>query len=102
LLYKGEGLALSLLWFLGLRFFWPFFGFPFCLPRDGSSNWFLLDFSLPNKEEGTSSLPSFVPGGCASFGLSLAFPFVFQVMVPAIGFCWIFLYPIKKRGQKLV
>jgi hypothetical protein len=31
--------------------------------------------------------------GGASFGLSLAFPFVFSVMVPAMGFYWIFCFP---------
>jgi hypothetical protein len=32
-----------------------------------------------------------VLAGGASFGLSLAFPFVFSVMVPAMGFYWMFL-----------
>jgi hypothetical protein len=31
-----------------------------------------------------------VPAGHTSFGLSLAFPFVFGVMVPAKFFYWIF------------
>ncbi len=39
---------------------------------------------------GTSSLPSLVPAGCISFGLSLAFPFVFGVMVLAKFFYCIF------------
>jgi len=39
--------------------------------------------------KGTNSLPSLVSVGCASFGFSLAFPFVFRMMVPAISFCWI-------------
>jgi hypothetical protein len=38
-------------------------------------------------------------GAALLLGLSLAFPFVFHVMVPAIGFYWIFLYPIKKMDQ---
>jgi hypothetical protein len=37
-----------------------------------------------------SSLPSLVPMGSLFFGLSLAFPFVFHMMVPTIGFYWIF------------
>jgi hypothetical protein len=41
---------------------------------------------------GTSSLPSLVLVDGTSYGLSLAFPFVFHVMVPTIGFSfWIFL-----------
>jgi hypothetical protein len=40
---------------------------------------------------GTSSLPSLVLIGCVSFGLSLAFPFVFGVMVLAIRFFFDFL-----------
>jgi hypothetical protein len=35
-------------------------------------------------------LLSLVLAGCASFGLSLAYPFVFRVMVPTINFYWIF------------
>jgi hypothetical protein len=38
----------------------------------------------------TSSLLSLVPGGCTSFGLSLAFCFVLCVMVLAIGGYWFF------------
>ncbi len=34
--------------------------------------------------------PFLVLASCASFGLSLAFPFVFCVMVLTIGFYWIF------------
>jgi hypothetical protein len=37
---------------------------------------------------GASSFPSLVFVGCVSFGLSLAFPFVFRVVVLAIGFFW--------------
>jgi hypothetical protein len=40
--------------------------------------------------KGISSLLSLVHAGYASFDLSLAFPFVFHVMVLAIGFYWIF------------
>jgi hypothetical protein len=36
--------------------------------------------------KGASSFPSLVLVGCVSFGLSLAFPFVFRVVVLAIGF----------------
>jgi hypothetical protein len=43
---------------------------------------------------GIGFLPFLVPTSCASFGLSLAFPFVFCVMVLAmdfffLGFFWI-------------
>jgi len=58
---------------------------------------------------GTSSLPSLAPAGCASFGLSLAFPFVLRVMVSTIGFYWFFcqhntlakdlLYKYSLRGE---
>jgi hypothetical protein len=62
-----------------------------------------LDFSLPNKEEeGLALSLLWFLGARHTFGLSLAFPFVFHAMVPAISFYWIFLYPIKKRGQKHV
>jgi hypothetical protein len=40
--------------------------------------------------KGTSFLPFLVLVGDAFFGLFLAFPFVFHVMVLAIGFYWIF------------
>ncbi len=38
----------------------------------------------------TSSLPFLVLIGCTPFGLSLAFPFVFCVMISTINFYWIF------------
>jgi len=44
---------------------------------------------LTTRERELVSLPSLVPAGYASFDLSLAFPFVFHVMVPTIGFYWI-------------
>ncbi len=40
--------------------------------------------------KGTNSLPCLVHAGCASVGLSLAFLFVFCVMVSSINFYWIF------------
>ncbi len=40
---------------------------------------------------GTISLPSLGPMGCPFFGLSLAFPFVFVVMVSTIDFLLDFL-----------
>jgi hypothetical protein len=43
----------------------------------------------------TNSLPSSIPVGCASFDLSLAFHFVFRMMVIAIDFYWIFFPPYK-------
>ncbi len=44
-----------------------------------------------------NSLSPLVPVGCVFFGLSLALPFVFCVMVPAIDFYRIFL-PLVKSG----
>jgi len=40
----------------------------------------------------TNFLPSLVHAGCPFVGLSLAFPFVFRVMVSTISFYWIFLF----------
>ncbi len=40
----------------------------------------------------TNFLPSLVHAGCPFVGLSLAFPFVFRVMVSTISFYWIFCF----------
>jgi hypothetical protein len=42
---------------------------------------------------GTSSLLSLVHASCTSFGLSLAYPFIFHVMVLVIIFYWMFCAP---------
>jgi hypothetical protein len=47
------------------------------------------------------SLPSLALAGGTSFVLSLALPFVFHVMVPAIGFYWNFL-PIFQSSLTLI
>ncbi len=50
--------------------------------------------SFLHQREWTSSLPSLVLAGGACFGLVLAFPFVFTLMVSVISFYWIFFLGI--------
>lgn len=63
----------------------------------GTSTELASSFTLVTKcckyilpQEGLDLSPSLVFEGCTSCGLSLAFPFVFSVMVPTICFYWIF------------
>jgi hypothetical protein len=52
-----------------------------------------LNWWVPCCEGLSWYLPSLVLAGGPSFGLSLAFPRVFSVMIPAMGFDWIFCFP---------
>jgi hypothetical protein len=50
---------------------------------------------------GSSFLPSLVPTGYMSFGFSLAFPFVFCVMVQAIDFYLIFCHLVIENSRNI-